>query len=156
MGIEIERKFLVINDAWQPLADEGRLCRQGYLVAAPDKTVRVRIIGKEACLTIKGATIGLTRPEFEYKIPEPDVEALLQLCSNLVEKTRYTIMYGGMLWELDVFCGENKGLVMAEVELESEEQVVDLPAWIGEEVSGDIRYYNAYLASHPFSKWEQH
>jgi len=154
MDIEIERKFLVKGDGWKAAAGEGFVCRQGYLVAAPDKTVRVRIIGEHAFLTIKGPTSGISRSEFEYEIPEADAEALLALCGRaVVVKKRYFIEYGGMTWELDVFSGANEGLVMAEIELESEEQGFDIPDWLGEEVSGDIRYYNACLARNPFSEW---
>ncbi|MBT8042394.1 MAG: hypothetical protein KJN98_04435, partial [Pontiella sp.] len=99
---------------------------------------------------------GISRPEFEYPIPESDAVELLKLCSHVVEKARYHIPYGSLLWELDVFSGDNEGLILAEVELESEEQAVDLPVWIGAEVTGDVRYYNAYLASHPFRGWEAH
>jgi len=154
MGIEIERKFLVKDDGWKAEADAGLECRQGYLAAAPDKTVRVRIIGKQAFLTIKGPTSGITRSEFEYEIPEADAEALLALCGRaVVVKKRYFIEQDGMTWELDVFSGANEGLVMAEIELESEEQGFDIPDWLGEEVSGDIRYYNACLAQNPFTAW---
>ncbi len=153
MGIEIERKFLVTNDSWRTSAGPGQVCRQGYLCSGNGKTVRVRLIGTQAFLTIKGPTEGIARSEFEYEIPLDDAEAMLPLCGNLVEKTRYLIPHAGMTWELDVFAGKNKGLVMAEVELKSEDQSVDLPDWTGEEVSGDPRYYNAYLAAHPFSTW---
>ena len=154
MDIEIERKFLVKGDGWKAAAGEGFVCRKGYLTADTDKTVRVRIIGKQAFLTIKGATVGISRSEFEYEIPEADAEAMLALCGHaVVEKKRYFIEHGGMTWELDVFSGANEGLVMAEIELESEEQGFDIPDWLGEEVSGDIRYYNACLARNPFATW---
>lgn len=153
MGTEIERKFLVRDDSWEKTAGEGQQCRQGYLCSGDRKTVRVRIIGNEAFLTIKGPTHGISRAEFEYEIPVADAEAMLQMCDNLVEKTRYFIQHAGMQWELDVFYGENEGLVMAEIELDSEDQDVDLPSWAGVEVSGDPRYYNAYLARHPFNGW---
>ncbi|MCF7848079.1 MAG: CYTH domain-containing protein [Kiritimatiellales bacterium] len=153
MGIEIERKFLVQNDSWKQQAPAGLVCRQGYLVSDHDKTVRIRVIGDKAFLTIKGATYGLSRSEFEYEIPVFDAEDMLQLCGNPVEKTRYRIEHEGMTWELDVFSGENEGLVMAEIELESEDQRFDLPEWVGDEVTGDIRYYNAFLSKHPFKAW---
>ena len=153
MGIEIERKFLVGNDAWKAFADEGRVCRQGYLCSGDGKTVRVRTMGGQAFLTIKGPTQGISRTEFEYGIPVADAEVLLALCGSLVEKTRFLVAHAGMQWELDVFSGENAGLVMAEIELETEDQEIDLPGWVGEEVSGDARYYNASLAKHPFSSW---
>jgi len=154
MGIEIERKFLVKGDGWKAAAGEGFACRQGYLSTDPDKTVRVRIIAEQAFLTIKGAPSGITRSEFEYEIPEADAAVLLALCGGaVVEKKRYFIEQDGMTWELDVFSGANEGLVMAEIELESEDQPFDLPDWVGEEVSGDIRYYNACLARNPFTTW---
>ena len=154
MDIEIERKFLVKGDGWKAAADAGLACRQGYLAAEPEKTVRVRIIGEQAFLTIKGATSGISRSEFEYGIPVDDAEALLALCGGaVVEKTRYFIEHAGMVWELDVFSAANEGLVMAEIELEAEDQSFELPDWAGQEVSGDSRYYNAYLARHPFTTW---
>ena len=153
MGIEIERKFLVKDDSWKTDADTGRVCRQGYLLSDQGMTVRVRVIGAQGFLTIKGPTIGITRKEFEYEIPAVDAEALLALCGNLVEKVRYLVPHAGLVWELDVFAGGNEGLVMAEIELESEGRKFELPAWAGEEVSGDHRYYNACLAAHPFTGW---
>ena len=154
MGIEIERKFLVADDFWKKQASEGLLCRQGYLVSDREKTVRVRVIGTKAFLTVKGATCGLSRSEYEYEIPVIDAEGILQLCGNIVEKTRFLIEHGGLTWEVDVFKGGNAGLVMAEVELASEGQEVAIPAWAGEEVSGNECYYNGYLARHPFSSWD--
>lgn len=155
MGIEIERKFLVKDLSWRTAADEGVACRQGYLLASKGATVRVRIIGDRAFLTIKGATTGITRSEFEYEIPVPDAEELLALCGGAtVEKIRYSIEHGGMVWVLDVFRGENEGLVVAEIELDSEHQLFELPPWVGREVSDDPRYFNFRLASHPFSAFE--
>lgn len=154
MGIEIERKFLVEGDAWTAVAGEGVLCRQGYLDSGKGTTVRVRIMGTHAYLTIKGATSGITRSEFEYEIPVPDAEELLALCGDaVVEKERYFIDHAGMTWELDVFSGANDGLIMAEIELESENQLFELPDWAGAEVSADPRYRNGYLARHPFRDW---
>lgn len=153
MGIEIERKFLVKNSSWMANADQGRVCRQGYLLWDGGMTVRVRVIGAQAFLTIKGRSKGISQKEFEYEIPGADAEDLLDLCGNLVEKIRYLISYDDMVWELDVFAGANEGLVMAEIELESESQKFGLPDWAGAEVTGDPRYYNAYLANHPFTGW---
>ena len=153
MGIEIERKFLVKDDSWKADADHGRICRQGYLLSDGGLTVRVRVIGAKAFLTIKGPSNGISREEFEYEIPTADAEALLAQCGKRVEKVRYLISHAGMVWELDVFAGANEGLVMAEIELESEGWEFGLPEWAGEEVSGDPRYYNAYLAEHPFTGW---
>lgn len=154
MGIEIERKFLVKGDAWLSDADEGLACRQGYLDSGKGITVRARIMGDKAYLTIKGATVGITRSEFEYEIPVPDAERLLALCRDaIVEKRRHLIEHDGMTWELDVFSGANAGLVMAEIELESEDQLFNLPNWVGPEVSADPRYRNGHLARHPFRTW---
>lgn len=154
MGIEIERKFLVNDDSWRATAGDGLDCRQGYLASGGGKTVRVRMIGEQAFLTIKGATSGLTRSEFEYEIPVDDAKAMLLLCGGaVVEKRRFFVEHGGMTWEVDVFAGANDGLVMAEIELDSEDQRFGLPVWIGKEVSGDPRYYNAQLARHPFKEW---
>lgn len=151
MGVEIERKFLVIDDSWKAVACKNQVCRQGYLFSGKGRTVRVRIMGDQAFLTIKGPTEGISRNEFEYQIPVDDAKAMFPMCGNLVEKVRYFIIHSGLQWELDVFTGENEGLVMAEVELESEDQPFDLPSWAGEEVTGDPRYYNAYLAEHPYN-----
>jgi adenylate cyclase len=156
MGIEIEHKFLVKNESWRDSVHKERACRQGYLVADKTKTVRVRIIGEKAFLTVKGSTIGTSRPEFEYEIPVPDAEALLTLCGErIVEKTRFYVEHAGMTWEIDVFIGASEGLVVAEIELASEGQPFEIPSWAGEEVSDDVRYYNAYLALHPFSTMEK-
>lgn len=154
MGIEIERKFLVEGDAWRSIDGTGVSCRQGYLDSGRGTTVRVRIMGTHAYLTIKGATSGITRSEFEYEIPVPDAESMLELCrDSIVEKKRYFIDHGGMTWELDVFSGANAGLIMAEIELESESQSFALPSWVGAEVSADPRYRNGQLARQPFTEW---
>ncbi|VGO12947.1 Inorganic triphosphatase [Pontiella desulfatans] len=154
MGIEIERKFLVKDDSWKEHADDGLVCKQGYLASDRDKTVRIRVMGEKAFLTIKGATYGLSRSEYEYEIPVIDAEGMLQFCATApVEKTRYLIEHVGMTWELDVFMGANAGLIMAEIELDSEDQPFELPAWAGEEVSGDVRFYNSHLAQKPFTRW---
>jgi len=153
MHMEFERKYLVGDDSWRAEAGDGQRCRQGYLVSDPEKTVRIRIIGEEAFLTIKGATRGIGRPEFEYEIPVDDAEKLLQYCGGLIEKTRYFIPYSGKVWELDVFAGENEGLVLAEIELPEDSRPVELPPWAGREVTDDRRYYNACLAERPYSAW---
>jgi adenylate cyclase len=155
MGIEIERKFLVKDDSWKADADNGLACRQGYLLSDGGLTVRVRVIEDKAFLTIKGPTKGISREEFEYDIPVADADAMLALSGNLVEKVRYEISHAGMLWEVDVFTGANEGLVMAEIELESEDRKFELPQWAGIEVSDNPRYYNAYLADHPFTSWHR-
>jgi adenylate cyclase len=152
MGVEIERKFLVLNDSWQNVS--GVLYRQGYLNRDKTRTVRVRIAGDAAFLTVKGVSVGATRAEYEYPIPLADAQGLLALCDGpLVEKTRYRVTHEGTLWEIDVFAGDNAGLVVAEVELAHEDQPFARPAWLGEEVTHDARYFNSNLATQPFSRW---
>ena len=154
MGVEIERKFLLQGDAWRGLG-QAVLLRQGYLSSARERVVRVRIEGEQAMLTIKGANVGATRGEWEYPIPLADaVELLDGLCEQpLIEKVRHRIEHAGMVWEVDEFLGANAGLIVAEIELASEDQPFEKPEWIGVEVSGDVRYYNANLIRHPFSQW---
>ncbi len=153
MPTEIERKFLVQGDGWRSLAFGSRYC-QGYIVPGP-RTVRVRVVGDQGFLTIKGPSAGISRSEYEYPIPIEDaLEMLHNLCEPpLIEKTRYRLEWDGVIWEIDEFEGENQGLILAEVELTDENQVITLPDWIGEEVSDDPRYYNANLAKNPFSQW---
>jgi adenylate cyclase len=155
MGLEIERKFLLKNDDWRSLADAGTAYRQGYLVGSKHASVRVRIEGEVARLNIKSATLGIRRQEYEYSIPMDEAEEMLDtLCEQpQIEKTRYKLMHGAHLWEIDVFAGANAGLVVAEVELGSEDEALELPEWIGEEVSADPRYYNVSLVKHPYSAW---
>lgn len=156
MKIEIERKFLVCNDGWRS-AQNGILYRQGYLCTDPQRTVRVRIGDGQAILAVKGASDGPARPEFEYPIPLEDAKALLEHCclQPTVDKYRYRIPYAGLTWEVDEFLGENRGLIIAEVELERADQLVTLPPWVGSEVTSDPRFFNAYLARHPFMEWCQ-
>jgi adenylate cyclase len=149
--MEIERKFLVRGDGWRP-GPAGVLQRQGYL-SVEDPTVRVRIEGERATLTVKGAQAGLSRPEFEYEIPLADAGELLRLCPFAVEKTRYVREFGGRRWEIDVFHGPNEGLVVAEIELEREDESFALPLWLGAEVSRDPRYRVSSLARNPFGGW---
>jgi len=155
MGIEIERKFLLNDDGWRGLG-QPTLMRQGYLTSDPARTVRVRIEGERAVITIKSKNTGATRGEWEYEIPVPDAAELLdRLCEQpLVEKTRHRIGYKGHTWEVDEFRGENAGLVVAEIELGSENEAFDKPDWIGREVTGDPRYYNSSLIRLPYSKWK--
>ena len=157
MGVEIERKFLVADDSWREAAPAGVQYRQGYLSTNPGGSVRVRVSGDRAWLNIKSATVGLTRREYEYEIPAADAHAILEeLCVKpLIEKTRFVVEHDGRTWEIDVFEGDNEGLVVAEVELESEDEAVTLPAWAGEEVSHDVRYYNQRLVEHPYSRWAE-
>jgi CYTH domain-containing protein len=154
MATEIERKFLVVGEEWRRTAS-GRRYRQGYLSTDPSRAVRVRTVGDQGFLTIKGATRGATRREYEYAIPVAEADAMLDgLCLRpLIEKVRYTVPFQGRIWEVDEFLGGNAGLVMAEVELESEGEELAMPAWIGKEVTDDPRYYNAALVHEPFSRW---
>ncbi len=154
MGREIERKFLVAEDAWRPGFDPKPM-RQGYLAFGPPVSIRVRASGGRAFLNIKQSTLDISRDEFEYEIPTEDAEFMLaNLCAGrLIEKTRHHVRHGGLVWEVDVFEGANAGLVVAEVELEDAGQPVDVPPWAGPEVSGDPRYLNSSLAQRPFSTW---
>lgn len=152
MAVEIERKFLVMGQPW--LQVPGVVFRQGYLNRDKARTVRVRVAGAAAFLTIKGVSVGATRAEFEYPIPLADAETLLALCEGpLIEKTRHVLIHAGTVWELDVFAGENAGLVVAEVELQSEDQAFVRPGWLGDEVTQDARYFNSNLAAHPYCRW---
>lgn len=152
MGIEIERKFLVTNSDWKA-ASPTYYC-QGYLNRQENRTVRVRIAGDAAWLTIKSLTTNATRAEFEYEIPLDDAKELLQLCEQpLIEKNRRIIKVAGMDWEVDEFLGQNEGLVVAEIELESEDQPFKRPDWVGKEVTDDPRYFNSRLSVEPYSTW---
>jgi adenylate cyclase len=155
MATETERKFLVKSDNWRNLAP-GILYRQGYIASSEARTVRIRVAGDLGYITIKGVSVGISRSEFEYAIPVEDaMEMLDTLCDRpLIEKYRHKIAIGPLVWEVDEFLGENQGLIMAEVELSDAQQEITLPEWIGTEVSGDPRYFNANLAKHPFSKWK--
>ena len=159
MAVEIERKFLVKDDGWRTDADghpiPGVPYRQGYLSSGVDATVRVRLQGSEARLTIKGKTKGVSRAEFEYSIPADDANDMLSnLCQKpLIEKVRYQRLESGLIWEIDEFEGDNAGLIVAEVELDSEDQPFSLPPWVGQEVSSEERYYNVNLVKHPFKSW---
>ena len=153
-GDEIERKFLVSGDGWRKGA-RGTFCRQGYLVASDDRVVRVRVAGEKACLTIKGRKTGLSCPEYEYPLPVAEAKDMLErICLRpFIEKIRYVLDFKGMSWEIDEFTGENEGLVIAEVELEQEHQMVELPEWVGREVSFDPKYWNMNLVNHPYRRW---
>jgi adenylate cyclase len=154
MGREIERKFLVKGDAWRTLG-KGTPYRQGYLNSVKERTVRIRTVGDKAFLTIKGLTVGATRMEYEYEIPVADCNTMLDALAErpLIEKKRYKVEFDGLTWEIDEFFGENAGLIVAEVELESEDQAFKKPDWVGDEVTDDPRYFNANLIKHPYSKW---
>ncbi|MEA5582774.1 CYTH domain-containing protein [Nodularia harveyana UHCC-0300] len=154
MPQEIERKYLLKEDSWRESAS-GTIYCQGYIATKDQTTVRVRIVGKQGYLTIKGPSVECSRLEFEYLIPVEDAEEMLNtLCQRpFITKTRYKIKWGDLIWEIDEFHGLNEGLIIAEVELTDPEQQIELPPWIGEEVSHDHRYFNSYLVKHPFSEW---
>lgn len=155
MPFEIERKFLVKRDKLI-FKDNGVFMSQAYLTEDPARTVRIRIAGEKAFLTIKGPSNGISRKEFEYSVPVSEAKEIMQLSIfPPVEKTRYKITHREILWELDIFHGKNEGLILAEVELQSEDQEIALPEWIDKEVSGDPRYFNSYLAKFPFQSWEE-
>ena len=154
MAQEIERKFRVANDDWRAMATSSSSLKQGYLSSSAEATVRVRLEDNLGTLTIKSKTKGITRNEFEYAIPAQEAKELLMLCSGpLIEKTRYRIPQENHTWEIDVFEGDNDGLIIAEIELTSEDDYFVKPQWLGEEVSGDSRYYNSNLATHPYVNW---
>ena len=156
MALEIERKFLVKGDGWRKAGSGVPYC-QGYF-AGPNKcTIRVRIAGNHGYLTIKGKTAGAVRQEYEYEIPLNEAREMLEkFCEPpLIEKTRYKIPHANLVWEVDEFAAENAGLIIAEVELSDENQEIELPEWIGKEVTGDPKYFNASLARHPYSKWKR-
>lgn len=160
MATEIERKFLVINDNWRAHADEGSFYRQGYLTSLdPGRgvkaSIRIRIQGEKAYLNIKSATLGIRRMEYEYPVSLSDAQEMLDhLCvGSVVTKTRYHLREGDHLWEIDVFDGDNLGLVVAEIELADEDEEFERPEWLGEEVSYEERYYNVCLSLHPYREW---
>jgi adenylate cyclase len=154
MGKEIERKFLVRGDVWRSLA-KGTAYRQGYLNSAKERTVRIRTIDEKAFLTIKGLTVGATRSEYEYEIPLSDCNAMLDVLAEkpIIEKKRYKVPFEDLTWEVDEFFGDNAGLIVAEVELESEGHAFGKPEWVGKEVTADPRYFNSNLIKHPYTKW---
>jgi adenylate cyclase len=155
MNIEIERKFLVSGTGWKKSA-EVKYVRQGYISISESHVVRVRIIENRGMITIKGLIKGTSRMEFEYPVPFVDAEELLQrFCKYpLIEKNRWFLTFKGSEWVVDEFLGANHGLIVAEIELESEVQDFEKPDWIDKEISDDVRYYNANLSRHPFTKWK--
>ena len=154
MGEEIERKFLVAGEQWRESA-HGTRYRQGFLSTEPERTVRVRIAGPRGSITVKGKNVGARRAEFEYEIPVGDAERMLDtLCKRpLIEKVRFTLLAGAHTWEIDVFEGDNAGLVVAEIELSSEDEVFARPEWVGDEVTDDPRYFNSNLVANPYRTW---
>jgi CYTH domain-containing protein len=157
MGIEIERKFLVNKEKWDQVTKEKKsLYRQGYIVSDPEKTIRVRLTDAAAFLTIKGLSVGASRPEFEYSIPVEEAQQLLDgFCDSVVSKIRYFIHHDNKLWEVDEFLGDNEGLIIAEIELESEDESFSLPDWVGKEVTSEKKYSNSNLARRPYREWEK-
>lgn len=156
MATEIERKFLLHDDSWRQHAAKTKRYRQGYLANNNNCSVRLRVAGETAHLNIKTAVLDIHRTEYEYAIPKTDAEEMLeQLCAgHLIDKTRYFVPYAGHTWEIDVFEGENDGLILAEIELSHRDESFQHPPWLGREVSDDPRYYNVYLAEHPFKTWK--
>jgi adenylate cyclase len=155
MSIETERKFLVKQDLWNTVKNEGAVYQQGYLLRSKTKTIRVRLVEDvKGYITIKGASKGASRPEYEYPIPVKDAHELLShFCDAIISKKRFKIHVNDKLWEVDEFMGDNEGLIMAEIELEDEAENLVLPAWIGNEVTDDPRYYNSELSVNPYKNW---
>lgn len=155
MGIEIERKYLLDIDQWNALEKPaGQYLRQGYLSTDPTKTIRVRVTDTKGWITIKGLSVGAARAEFEYEIPQQEATELLDMFAVAgLTKIRYKIEFNGMLWEVDEFLADNLGLIVAEIELQDELQLFDIPGWISREVTGEEKYYNSNLSIHPYHKW---
>ena len=154
MNVEIERRFLLKNDAWRSVASEPKVMQQGYLSVEKERTVRVRIVNGRAWLTLKGYISDVSRSEFEYEIPLADAQAMMQtMCPFRLEKKRYEINYQGNLFEIDEYFGENAPLVVAEIELSSEDAEFEQPDWLGEEITSEGKFTNAYLSRHPYSEW---
>ena len=156
MGIEIERKFLVKKDKWKELEKpSGELYRQGYLLTDPNKTIRVRQTSAKGFLTIKGLSVGATRPEYEYEIPFEEAKELLdQFAIAELSKIRFKIIIDQHIWEVDEFFGNNKGLIVAEIELSNEEEKFNIPDWIDREVTHEEKYFNSSLVIHPYQHWD--
>lgn len=155
MPVEIERKFVVVSDDWRAIAKPAQALRQGYLSVTPERTVRVRTRGDSGWVTIKGRGAGARRPEFEYAIPHHEAMEILDTLAlrPLIEKLRYRVPIGRHVWEVDVFGGANQGLIVAEVELSHEDEPIELPSWVGREVTADPAYANAALVRAPFNTW---
>ncbi|MEN8167421.1 MAG: CYTH domain-containing protein [Pseudomonadota bacterium] len=155
MAIEIERKYLVKNDKWKSFVESEAIFKQGYLATVANASIRVRVAKGRAHLNIKSTTVGIRRSEYEYEIPLMDGEEMLAnlTTGSVIDKVRYKVRCGDHIWELDLFHGDNEGLIVAELELSSEDETFEMPEWAGEEVSGDPRYYNASLVKHPYCDW---
>lgn len=155
MAVEIERKYLVINDKWKSFVESESAMKQGYLATVDNASIRVRVAKGKAFLNIKSATLGIRRAEYEYEIPLQDGEEMLAdlISGAVIDKVRYKVRCGNHIWDLDRFHGDNAGLVVAEVELNAEDEAFEIPEWVGAEVSGDPKYYNASLVKHPYCDW---
>jgi len=154
MGIEIEKKFLLANSDWKNSITSSHTIKQGYLNSNSKRTVRVRVLDEKAFITIKSKSIDISRQEFEYEIPLNEAIELLNLCEKpLIEKTRNIVIHNSNKWEIDVFDGDNKGLIIAEIELSNKKEKIDLPVWIGKEVSLESKYFNSTLIKKPYCKW---
>ena len=152
MPLEIERKFLVLGTTWR--TENGSHYRQGYLNQDKERTVRVRLTEKQSFICVKGNTKGMSRVEYEYEIPKDEAEEMLKICEGqIIEKVRHIVIHKGLKWDIDEFLGDNKGLIIAEVELDSEDQVFEKPEWLGAEVTSDPRYFNSNLATTPYNTW---
>lgn len=155
MGLEIEKKFLVNHQKWANTEKpKGQFYRQGYILTDPNKTIRVRETDTKSYLTIKGLSVGASRPEFEYEIPKTDAQQLLDIFAvSDLTKIRYKILFDNKIWEVDEFLGENEGLIVAEIELSSEDETFTIPDWVADEVTGECKYYNSNLSKKPFKFW---
>ncbi len=155
MATEIERKFLVLNDDWRGIVESDMQIIQAYLASNEFSSTRIRIQDDKANINIKSATLGITRTEFEYAIPVDDAQLMIdELCVKpAIEKTRYIVKHMQHTWEIDVFSGDNEGLIVAEIELSSPDEAFEKPSWLGEEVSHDKRYYNVCLIENPYKTW---
>lgn len=158
MPIEIEHKFLLVNDDWRKLVEKTYHYWQGYLSSTRQNSVRIRVADTKAWINIKSAVVGTHRLEYEYDIPVPEAKEILeQLCHKpLIEKYRHIVTYGQHVWEIDEFLGDNLGLIVAEVELAEKDEKFVTPSWIGQDVTHDLRYYNNFLSQNPYNKWIQH
>lgn len=155
MSIEIERRFLLKNDAWREAASAPQTLKQGYLSVEKERTIRVRIIGEQAWLTIKGYISDVSRSEFEYEIPLAHAEAMMAMSPFKMEKLRYKVAHGGFTFEIDEYFGDNAPLIVAEIELPAEDTPFERPDWLGEEITSNGRFTNAYLSKHPYNTWPQ-
>jgi adenylate cyclase len=157
MPLEIEKKYLVNEEKWNKTdKPKGQFFRQGYLLTDPNKTIRVRVTDTKSYLTIKGLSVGATRPEFEYEIPKVEAEQLLDMFAiSDLTKIRYKVLFNNKLWEVDEFLGDNEGLIIAEIELQSEDETFDVPNWTENEVTGEDKYYNSNLSVLPYKNWEK-